>query len=184
MKKKPECQVRTKANLLEAFWKLYEHNSLYKISIRVLAETAGYNGSTFYEYFLDIDDLLEYAEKILLETLMDYFEETIENNTSRDTITKAAKFYDHYSYYLSILFGPKGDPAFAGKYKRALRPLIIRELNLDPDSPHVEFLGEYILGAVVSSIVYWHRHQTIPAEDLAAMLHTRLTNGVFSLSHH
>lgn len=182
MNKQPEVRKRTKENLIEAFWKIYSKNMLYKITIKEITEMAGYNRSTFYEYFTDINDLLEYAETKLIDEMIEYLENTIKNLDSKEVIVKAAKAYEHYGYYLSILLGSKGDPAFAGKYKRAIKPLLLKELNMNEDDPSADILCEYSLGAIISCIIYWYdNNKQFPAEQLASLLHTLLTKGIVTM---
>lgn len=181
MKERPEIRKRTMENFVVAFWKLYEHKPLYKISIRELSDTAGYNRSTFYDYFSDIDALLAYAEDLLLVSLTECLEKTVQNNTAQETLKNAAVFFDRYGYYLGILFGPKGDPAFSEKYKTAIRPMIIEQLDIHADNSNIELISEYVLGAIVSSLLYWQKHQSYPAAELAAIIHTMMTSGIYAL---
>ncbi|MCD7750028.1 MAG: TetR/AcrR family transcriptional regulator [Oscillospiraceae bacterium] len=57
MKKQPEVTERTRQRFLEAFWSLVREKPVAKISVSELTKRAGYNRSTFYEYFLDTDEL-------------------------------------------------------------------------------------------------------------------------------
>ena len=52
--------MTTKENIIEAFWKIYAHKPLEKITIQELMDKAGYHRSVFYVYFKDIYDLLEW----------------------------------------------------------------------------------------------------------------------------
>lgn len=181
MNKQPEVCERTKANLLEAFWKVYNKNTLYKVRIKEITDKAGYNRSTFYQYFSDINDILEYGENILINEILQHLESTMENLNSKDIIAKTAEAYEKYGYYLSKLLGPTGDPSFAEKYKNAIKPLLFKKFNLEEDDLRVDVLCEYCLGAIVSSITYWHNNKTFSAEELATLLHNLITYGMFSV---
>jgi AcrR family transcriptional regulator len=72
MHRQPQIQERTKENLAEALFQLYETKPLYRISIRELTERAGYHRSTFYLYFRNIDELLHFAEDHLIQEILAY----------------------------------------------------------------------------------------------------------------
>lgn len=63
---------------------------MYKVTIKQITDKAGYNRSTFYKYFLDINDILEYGENILINHILEYLNDTIENLNSEDIIEKMA----------------------------------------------------------------------------------------------
>jgi len=69
MKKQPEVTALTRKNLIQAFWYLYCQKKVNDISIKEITDKAGYHRSTFYEYFLDINDVLEQVEDELLREL-------------------------------------------------------------------------------------------------------------------
>jgi len=64
MKKQPELTAQTKENLIEAFWQIYCEKGLGKITVKEITAKAGYNRSTFYEYFTDVYDVLDQIEKL------------------------------------------------------------------------------------------------------------------------
>lgn len=66
MKKKPEITKKTKRNIVDNFCELYMEKPIEKISIQEITNRAGYNRSTFYQYFSDIYELLTYVEDELL----------------------------------------------------------------------------------------------------------------------
>lgn len=181
MNKQLEACERTKSNLLEAFWKVYYENTLYKVRIKDITDKAGYNRSTFYQYFADIDDILEYGENVLIDEMIEYLKSTMENFNSKDVMARTAEAYEKYGYYLSKLLGPTGDPSFAEKYKEAIKPLLFEKFNLAEDDFRIDILCEYCLGAILSSITYWYNNKTFSAEDLASLLYDLMTNGIFSI---
>ena len=62
MKKNPKITGQTRENLLQAFWSLYRQKKIEHITIQDITTKAGYNRSTFYEYFVDIYDVLNRLE--------------------------------------------------------------------------------------------------------------------------
>ena len=71
MKKQPELTAQTKENLMEAFWQIYCEKRIEKITVKEITMKAGYNRSTFYEYFTDVYDVLEQIENSLIPSPQD-----------------------------------------------------------------------------------------------------------------
>ena len=69
MKKRPDITERTKANLITAFCKVLENKKFDKITVKEITDQAGYYRSTFYQYFTDISDLMDYVENIFIEDI-------------------------------------------------------------------------------------------------------------------
>ena len=66
MTKKEESANRTKARICEALLSCLNIEPFRKITVKKIIETAGVNRSTFYKYFLDKYDLLDYyLEQVL-----------------------------------------------------------------------------------------------------------------------
>ena len=65
MNKQPELTERTRRCIIDAYWKLLMNKE--KRSVISVSRAAAVNRSTFYQYFLDMDDLREQAETQMLE---------------------------------------------------------------------------------------------------------------------
>ncbi len=66
MKKQPELTAQTKQNIIDAFWQIYCNRGIEKITVKEITAKAGYNRSTFYEYFIGAHAVLEEIENSLL----------------------------------------------------------------------------------------------------------------------
>ena len=67
MKKRPEKTEQTKADLKEAFWRLYADKPIEKITVGEVCKLAGYNRGTFYLHYRDLYEMLATIEASLLE---------------------------------------------------------------------------------------------------------------------
>ncbi len=113
MKKNPEATALTKENLMQAFWNLYCQKKIEAISIKEITDQAGYHRSTFYEYFVDIYDVLTQLEESLLTYIKDEVVKNLGVFQNEDFIQGMANLYDSRGKYLSVLLGKNGDPDFA-----------------------------------------------------------------------
>lgn len=70
MNKQPEKRDATKEAFITAFFRLAEIKNIYKITIQEITNLAGYNRTTFYRYFEDVFDLVEYAEDQFIDDIL------------------------------------------------------------------------------------------------------------------
>ncbi|WHY01704.1 TetR/AcrR family transcriptional regulator [Neobacillus sp. DY30] len=181
MKKQPEVTAQTKQNLIDAFWTLYCEKRIEKITVKEITQKAGYNRGTFYEYFTDVYAVLEQIEESLIPTLDELPPITMDDENMGMPIDMFIKLYEQNSKYYSVLLGDNGDPAFASKLKNSTKPILKQafseEYDLNP--VEVDFILEYILSAMIGIMSYWFRQNRImPAEDLIALMHDLMQNGV------
>jgi len=106
MNKKPQQTELTKKNFNDAFWKLYMKKSIDKITVKDLCALAGYNRSTFYQYFTDVYDLLHQFEECLLESLNDFlisFAGQTEHSNSTEIMKSLFDIFSKHNEYTAIL---------------------------------------------------------------------------------
>ncbi|WP_099468077.1 TetR/AcrR family transcriptional regulator [Konateibacter massiliensis] len=181
MKKQPEVTERTKALLIDAFWKLYRENDIRKISIKDITEKAGYNRSTFYQYFSDVYDLLSQMEDSLIQYITDNVKASLVSDIGNDFIEQLAKLYDLKGEYISVLLSENGDPMFAEKLKSALSPIIIDKLEIKRDKAHTDLMFEFAISGMLSAITKWYNlGKPISSEEMVVMLRSMLRKGVSS----
>ena len=56
MKKQPERTAATRSAFVDAFISISESRPIEKITIQEIADKAGYNRTTFYQYFEDTEE--------------------------------------------------------------------------------------------------------------------------------
>ncbi len=180
-KKNPEQRARTKAAITQAFWGLYSQLPPSQMKVRAITDAAGCNRSTFYEYFESIYDLLDQAEEELIEQLRAYLEEVASSVGGAEAVERAAALYREHGAQLDALLGPHGDPSFAIRLKERVKPLVMERFALDSRVPGSDILAECLLGAMTSSVAYWHRGgMPIGADELARVLQAVMVHGAAS----
>ena len=182
MKKQPELTAQTKQNLMEAFWQLYCKEGIEKVSVKEITAKAGYNRSTFYEYFTDVYDVLEQIENSLLPGPQDLPPLKLENSSATPLpIDTFINIYEKNRKYFVVLLGENGDPSFQSKLKRSVKDMLKNKLVTEGigDNFELDFTLEYILSAMIGVLSYWFSLDTIPPRDRLLELMYELThNGV------
>ncbi len=166
MRKQPEKTARTKADFIQAFWGLYATMPLERITVAQICEKAGYHRGTFYLHFHDTCQLLEIVENTLLDDVSTCVESCMRH--LRDDASKLARiaalkdvvlFYERNRRYIVVLLGPQGDPSFALRLKKTLKPLwrryVIGEKTGDRSEREIDLILEFTLTGSLAMISHW-----------------------------
>jgi AcrR family transcriptional regulator len=183
MKKQPQITEQTKQNMIDAFWSFYSHKRIEDITVKEITEKAGYNRGTFYEYFTDVYDVLEQIENSLIPGIDELPPVKKPSDSTGDLpIDIFLKMYERNNKYYSILLGEKGDPAFAGKLKRAVKPIIRNAYNeKNIDMTEMDYILEFILSAMIGILGYWFKeNKSLSAEKLIALIYDLMEGGVLT----
>lgn len=162
MPAKPSVAANTKQILTDAFWKLYREKSIDKITVREITQLAGYNRSTFYEYFCDVYDVLQQLEDSLMEKLR--FGKPALNIMSIDEL---AAIFEENAEYLSVLFSKKGDISFMFAAREKLKKTFYdaTEKQSKKLDFKAELLLEYHVAGTISSMIHWLHMPNRPSAE-------------------
>jgi AcrR family transcriptional regulator len=181
MKKHPELTAQTRENLTEAFWSLYTEKPADRVTVKEIAERAGYNRSTFYEYFLDVKDVLEKTEESLLPGPEDFPPLVLEGLSNPLPVDNFIRMFERRRRYYQVLFGDNGDPSFQSRLKNAVKTTLKKRLISQGthDDSELDFLLEYVLSAMIGVLSYWFRLQDPPPADrLMGLMYDLMQHGV------
>jgi AcrR family transcriptional regulator len=181
MKKQPEITTQTRENLIQAFWGLYRQKKIEHITIKNITTRAGYNRSTFYEYFVDIYDLLNQFEDTLLEYLKEQILDSLDGGPNDDIIQKLADVYESKGDYLGILLGENGDPNFVKKLKTVMRSTLVGTFRLPEKEIHTSYIFEFGMSAIIGTVTHWYQSKRdLPSKEMVRLLRSMLERGITS----
>lgn len=170
MKKQPEVTQQTRKNIITAFCQLYEQKNIEKISVKDVISLAGYNRSTFYEYFSDIYSVLEYIEN----DVIDYIKMGLDNKTKSQTelLTLLVAKED----YLKVLLGQFGCIHFQDRLKMEF----MGKDELPTNNNHLQaYLSEYHIAVSLSMYRLWlSQGKDISLDELSSLIHTLYMEGI------
>jgi AcrR family transcriptional regulator len=182
MKKQPEITDRTRKNLVDAFWSLYLTKRIDKITVREITSNAGYNRGTFYEYFRDVYDVLEYIENQSLPALDDLPPWEGVDDTSTELFASFLELYREKYRYYQVLLGEKGDPAFQRKLKDSLKSKIIETQSKKSlvNVNELDLMLEYNLSGLIGILIYsFEQKPEMSDEQLMATLYSLFKDNMF-----
>jgi Transcriptional regulator len=163
-----EKREHTKNILINSFWDIYESKSIDKITVKEITDRAGYNRSTFYIHFKDINDILQCIEERLFEYLDEKFKHIdIESLDQEEWLKNTIVLLKLNSKYYRILLSPKGDPYFAEKHREKLKELFYSSIKNNRNiGENKAFVVEYLVGGLISSLMYWFEERPFSEEEL------------------
>jgi len=185
MKKQPEVTAQTKQNLTYAFWSLYKEKRIEKITVREITQLAGYNRGTFYEYFLDVYDVLEQLENSIMPQMQDLPPMNLPMMGGAPVmpfpVEAFIKLYKTYDEYYTVLLGDNGDSAFMGKIKKVLLPkqkAMLLERGAK-DGFELDAVLEYTNTSMIGIFAYWFRLENKPPiEEFLALMYKIMQGGL------
>lgn len=180
MKKQPQITEATKKKLVDAFWSLYKVKNIEKITIKEITDKAGYNRSTFYQYFADVYDVLEYME----DTLISYMKENIVINSIKDDkdeifLHKISSIYEEKGEYLNVLFNVQRNPSFIKKFKGVFKPALYLVFGKSSvDNIYSDIIFEFSMSAIIGAFTYWYTNrELISTDEFIVLVRSLLANG-------
>lgn len=170
----------TRQRFIDAFCEIYKDKPVEKITVREIAERAGHNRVTFYQYFHDAYDVLETMENDLLN----HIKESITVNIGREDMFD--RFVNVFDYVLT------GKPALAQvlltgancgstleRCKNEMIPVIIKAFSIAEDDYKAKAVFEFYLSGIVSLLKYKVEHrETITTRELGEIVKYILKNGI------
>ncbi|MCC8138431.1 MAG: TetR/AcrR family transcriptional regulator [Clostridiales bacterium] len=193
MKKQSATTKRTRRIFIDAFWALVKEKPISKIAVNELTRRTSYNRGTFYEYFIDIDDLVANAEADLLDELKQTIRQVMPESGSGNAIHQMASeradslknlfqiVFNAMNEKIYLLLGPNGDSAFFSKVKSELLPLVEDYLPLPADSPYFDYLLDYINSAMFSILQLWNeRGKDLSAEEVSTLMQNLVLHGLMA----
>ena len=180
MKKQPEITEKTRQAFMDVFCELYSQKPIEKISIQEIANQSGYNRSTFYQYFSDIYELLDFVEADLLNYIKD--ELSKEQEPSVQNMLHCFEKESHMSA-LNALFGDYGSARFLERIKKEI-PVDQWATKIPKDAHGAPYLFEFYISTALSLLRLWFRRQKdLSSAELFSLVHNLYTHGISSVEN-
>jgi AcrR family transcriptional regulator len=171
--------MQTRKNLADAFWQIYCEKRIEKITVKDITTKAGYNRSTFYEYYTDVYDVLEQIESSVLPDMEKHKKIVLKKNMLFP-VNHFVEVYSKNKQYYVVLLGKNGDPAFQEKMKNSYKDLVRPILqSYETDDYTLEYSLEYGISAIIGMITYCYTREEHPdIERMVNLLNNFMSNGV------
>lgn len=178
MKKQPERTAMTRSVLIDTFLLLSEDKPIDKITVSELSSKAGYNRSTFYQYFNDTYHVLACIEDDLLLYIKDTVISQIGKvHPEQFFIEMFIKINEEKRNILNLLLRDSNSN-FPAKLKETLIPLFAVQMHLPENDKETIYKLDFYLSGIISILSRWVTSETplTPAEY--AMLMRQIVEGI------
>lgn len=182
MKKNPAITDATRNNLIQAFGEFYEEKPIEKITVRDISQKAGYSRATFYNYFNDSYELLEYIEDVFISNLLEKVQNNIRTDDPMDQFVKIFKetVYEEGSYGM-ILFRSPYNSHFVNQFKGKFLSVVLDGFGISRDNMRAVYTLELYIPGMMSLLSRWIRHEEeMSADEVGALIRSILTDGVLA----
>lgn len=157
MNKQPEITEATREAFITAFFRLAEIKNIYRITIKEITNLAGYNRTTFYRYFEDIFDLIEYTEDQFIDGMLSVLLPQVRiSSTLDDRFFQLflEQFYDSKER-LAILISDSNRAAFIRRLQQRLQDSLNSPIHA---STHNRVIMDIYFNGIFSAIVHQIQH--------------------------
>lgn len=186
MKKQPEVTAQTRKKLMDSFWQLYCDKGLSNVTVGSVTRLAGFNRSTFYEYFTDIYDLLETLENELLTDLETRINSRFKDGFPHDFTDfsrSCAQIFSLYDDKIYILLSNRGDPGFHARLKQKVQPVIFKNFGFSRSDPHMEYMITFAYSAMIGMLNLWYENgKEMSIETLFQIMQSLVANGILGVT--
>ncbi|MCD8317300.1 MAG: TetR/AcrR family transcriptional regulator [Eggerthellaceae bacterium] len=183
MKTQSERRAATRKKITDEFWKMYDKKGLKGITVGALTHNANLNRGTFYEYFSDLDDLLNQVENDLIRDFMGRAKVELQKegfpNTIPELTRRTLPLFLPNNKRLYMLLGENGDPRFFTKLKNLLMTLAKKMFKIDDTEKHKTYAVSYMIHAMLGILSEWYSNDCdISPEEFLGMAQTLVLSGL------
>ena len=184
MNKQPELTDKTRRGIIDAFWKLLMNRE--KLSVISVSKTAGVNRSTFYQYFLDMEDLRDKAEKQMLEDVKKKISQVFPAGFPM-SLKEFAKSYagilEDEGEKLFYTISTDLNSGFVEKLKDFYAPIFTKLFGLEPDTPNFDYALTFSVSAISGIVSKWYQDgKNLSLEELMYNCYWLVSAGVFGFA--
>ncbi|WEV38716.1 TetR/AcrR family transcriptional regulator [Lactobacillus sp. ESL0680] len=170
---------QTKAKIINVFCELYSRKPLQKITVKEICHLAGYNRSTFYQYFSDIYELLEYIQDDVIKYISQKIILIPKETDNHHFENYLLEFFTEKETYLKALLGKYGSFDFLERLKSEIKFPNKDHTNTELD----DYLVEFHINTSLSLFQFWlKRNKDISAKQLFTLINDLYLHGISQIN--
>lgn len=182
MKIQTEITEATRNLFIQVFCDFYKNKPIEKITVKEIAEKAGYSRATFYNYFKDPYDLMQFIEDEFITHIIN----SIKLNVSSDNFFE--NFINNFSLALSsknthefLLFTNPYNTSFINRFKAKIIPVLMEILNIPQNDKSAIYVLEFYIPGIISIFSRWSQNKNeFSTDELANLIKTILDEGILT----
>lgn len=171
-----------KERIKMAFWELYQKKTLDNIGVKEIAALARCNRTTFYYHYENIDAVLEEIEaEVILTGAPQALVIIMQTDGGLQDLNPIIEENGEKIHKICHLLSSKGDPAFAGKLKKAMLEEWRKALGCEAEELPIEkkLLLEFFMGGSLSLMGSLREDSEYSIEEVIKTLFQLLSQDLF-----
>lgn len=180
MNKRPDITDATKMAFMEAFIQLNRTLLVEKITVKKLTERAGYNRTTFYNYFSDVYALQDSTEEYICQQLESRISDNLKNVKNRDAfVNTIVSMVTEWRSWTEVLLKNPSSHHIEDHIKKPIVAHLKQANHIPDDDVEADFRLYFLASGAISLLLHWLQNpQAISIEEVAAILQDILENGI------
>ncbi len=164
--------INARNAFLEAFWKLYEKKDISKIKVQEICDVAGYHRNSFYRYFKDVYDVLEYIYEMIINEMLLVYDDSFILNDNEKYIKQFKKIWTENSKYIKVFADTKKNSLFSIKLTESLIGFMKDNFFFSENEEENDYILKFqISGAVYAMINYYkYENPKLQLDELIKLL--------------
>ncbi len=184
MNKQPELTEKTRRGIIDTYWKLLVDRE--KLSVISVSKAAGVNRSTFYQYFMDMEDLRDQAEKQMLEDVKKKISQLFPGGfpmSLKEFAKRYAGILEDEGEKLFFIISTGLNSGFVDKLKDFYAPIFTKLFGLEPDTPNFDYALTFSVSAIGGMVSKWYQDgKKLSLEELLYNCYWLVSSGVFGFA--
>ncbi|MEA4950157.1 hypothetical protein SDC9_189395 [bioreactor metagenome] len=178
-----ETRAATRQALIDSFCTLYTIKPIEQITVQELTRKAGYNRCTFYEYYLDVFDLLKQVEDEIISHFREKIIVTIKSgNIAENFIASFTEMQNDMEAFAEVFLNDQNSAKFAGRLNTAMVPVFMEQFNISVFDKNSIYAIEFYLAGVISMVSRWLKNgRDLSVEELGGLIRSLLTKGILGI---
>ncbi len=180
MDKKAMMSEQTKKALKNSFLDLYAQNGISGVTVGAITKKAGYNRCTFYNYYTDVQEMLEEIENSVLSEIKERVaaQETQISNIN-NAFEQFLSFFDAYGNTIYVLLSKSGNSSFRNRFKESAFAIYRKAFAGKLGAEQIDYLITYVSSAGLGLIEYWYETgKKSSTDEFLRTVQTLLSTGI------
>ncbi|GEO64645.1 TetR/AcrR family transcriptional regulator [Companilactobacillus nantensis] len=180
MRKNPQQTQITRQNIIDAYCILSKSEKKSQITVKSLSEKAGYNRSTFYDYFNDVYDVQEQIQDFVIDHIQHNLKDNFRTGKLENSFIKSFDdLHAHFPNYYDVIFTGTTDVIFTNRLKNTIKIEIKNKYQLTNLSIEEDYAIDFFVSGAIAIICSWINHnRNISASQLGKLIRSLVESGI------
>ncbi|GLX69924.1 TetR/AcrR family transcriptional regulator [Paenibacillus glycanilyticus] len=159
-------KAKTKQQIYESLMVLIAEKGVEHVNVTDITNHANLNRGTFYLHYKDVPDMLQQLQDHVFNSIEQYvkqldFRKAMEYGDRREPYPLGVQIFKEFAKhadFLKVMFGPKGDLAYALQFRKLMAQHIYQKIDM-ARAGHLNIRQDYVVAYMTSAhfgmLMHW-----------------------------